>query len=95
MEQGRRQTSWYQFVAHAELLVENSNVCLTQLIRECRNGACGEYPQSPWELQRDSSADSPRHPCSVFGGTSESAATQAAPTTARFTVLSVQFMRIE
>src|SRR5258706_16399783 len=29
MEQGRHQTSWYPFVAHAELVVEDSNVCLT------------------------------------------------------------------
>ncbi len=39
MEQGHRQTSWYPFLAHAELLVENSDVRLTaRVIRLSREG---------------------------------------------------------
>ena len=40
MEQGRHQTSWYPFVAHAELLVENSNVCLTTRVSKLSRQGC-------------------------------------------------------
>jgi hypothetical protein len=40
MEQGRHQTSWYPFVAHAELLVENSDVCLTTRVSKLSRQGC-------------------------------------------------------
>jgi hypothetical protein len=40
MEQGRHQTSWYPFVAHAELLVENSDVCLTTWVSNLSRQGC-------------------------------------------------------
>jgi hypothetical protein len=48
MEQGRCQTSWYQFVAHAELLVENSSVCLTTRVSKLsRQGCCLYLTDTP------------------------------------------------
>jgi hypothetical protein len=43
MEQGPHQTSWYPFVAHAELLVENSNVCLTTRVIKLSRSGCDLY----------------------------------------------------
>jgi hypothetical protein len=43
MEQGPHQTSWYPFVAHAELLVENSNVCLTTRVTKLSRSGCDLY----------------------------------------------------
>jgi hypothetical protein len=40
MEQGRHQTCWYPFVAHAELLVEDSNVCLTARVSKLGRQGC-------------------------------------------------------
>jgi PilZ domain len=40
MGQGRRQTSWYTFFAHAELLVENFNVCLTTRVSKLSRQGC-------------------------------------------------------
>ena len=40
MEQGRHQTSWYPFVAHAELLVENSSVPLTTRVSQLSHQGC-------------------------------------------------------
>src|SRR5258706_14458403 len=40
MEQGRHQTSWYPFVAHAELVVEDSNVCLTTRVSKLSRQGC-------------------------------------------------------
>ena len=40
MEQGRHPTSWYPFVAHAELLVENSNVCLATRVSKLSRQGC-------------------------------------------------------
>jgi hypothetical protein len=48
MEHGRRQISWYQFVAHAELLVEDSNVCLTTRVSKLsRQGCCLYLKDAP------------------------------------------------
>jgi hypothetical protein len=40
MEQGRHRIFWYPFVAHAELLVENSNVCLTTRVSKLSRQGC-------------------------------------------------------
>jgi hypothetical protein len=40
MEQGRYQTFWYPFVAHAELLIENSDVCLTTRVSRLSRQGC-------------------------------------------------------
>jgi hypothetical protein len=40
MEQGRRQAFWYPFVAYAELLVENSNACLTTRVSKLSRQGC-------------------------------------------------------
>jgi hypothetical protein len=48
MEHGRREVSWYQFVAHAELLVEDSNVCLTTRVSKLsRQGCCLYLKDAP------------------------------------------------
>ena len=40
MEQDHSQQSWYPFVAHAELLVENSDVCLIAHVTELSRQGC-------------------------------------------------------
>jgi ABC-type spermidine/putrescine transport system permease subunit I len=40
MEQGPHETSWYPFVAHAELLVENSSVPLTTRVSQLSRQGC-------------------------------------------------------
>ena len=40
MEQSRHQTCWYPFVAHAELLVEGSNVRLTTRVSKPSRQGC-------------------------------------------------------
>ena len=40
MEQDRSQQSWYSFFAYAELLVENSDVCLTTHVAELSRQGC-------------------------------------------------------
>jgi hypothetical protein len=40
MEPDRRQNSWYPFFAYAELLVENSDVCLTTHVSELSRQGC-------------------------------------------------------
>ena len=40
MEQDHSQQSWYPFFAYAELLVENSDVCLTTHVSELSRQGC-------------------------------------------------------
>jgi hypothetical protein len=40
MEQDRSRQSWYPFFAYAELLVENSDVCLTTHVSELSRQGC-------------------------------------------------------
>jgi hypothetical protein len=40
MEQDRSQQSWYPFFAYAELLVENSDVCLIAHVNELSRQGC-------------------------------------------------------
>lgn len=48
MEQGRHQTSWYPFVAHAQLLVANSDVCVnTRVSGLSRQGCHLDLTDSP------------------------------------------------
>jgi hypothetical protein len=43
MEQDRSQQSWYPFYAYAELLVENSDVCLITHVGELSRQGCHLY----------------------------------------------------
>jgi hypothetical protein len=40
MDQGRDQTSWYPFAAHAELLMENSTLWLTTRVSKLSREGC-------------------------------------------------------
>jgi hypothetical protein len=47
MEQDRSQTPGYPFLAHAEIVVENSDVCLTARVCELSRQGCHLYAVNP------------------------------------------------